>query len=180
MKNQLTVFNHRPIPQGRANARALNWADAHMPKDRPWFLDSGTLLGIFRDGDLIPHDTDVDVSILSLGGWQPPLDLLPDPLVRVTRWGDWDGEIHQLAYEVAGTVVDVSIFYYALLPDLWINYTDHGKLAVPAEILEPITNNMPHDPVAYLRHRYGPDWRIERTSKGPWEREAANLTPYNG
>ncbi len=38
----------------------------------PFWLDWGTLLGCVRDGDLIPHDNDIDVGILA-ESWTPQL-----------------------------------------------------------------------------------------------------------
>ncbi len=31
--------------------------------DIPWFLARGALLGAYRDGDLIPHDSDIDMEV---------------------------------------------------------------------------------------------------------------------
>ena len=42
--------------------------------DRCWWLDFGSLLGIYRDNDLILHDNDIDVAVLL-----PPPDADADP-----------------------------------------------------------------------------------------------------
>lgn len=42
-----------------------------------WWLDFGALLGIYRDGDLIPHDNDLDLVVLD-----PDWDMLKAHLAK--------------------------------------------------------------------------------------------------
>ena len=44
--------------------RMLEWIDDLLRAARiPYFVDHGTLLGLFRDGDLLPWDDDLDLSV---------------------------------------------------------------------------------------------------------------------
>lgn len=49
-----------------------------------WHLEGGTLLGIVRDGDLLPWDTDMDVSIMA-----PDAPRLLAALQGELRWPRW-------------------------------------------------------------------------------------------
>ena len=61
MSANTTPLTGAALEQGRAllltAAQALDRAGLH------WHLEGGTLLGIVRDGDLLPWDTDMDVSV---------------------------------------------------------------------------------------------------------------------
>jgi hypothetical protein len=65
IKQALGLRTERPPFQGRYYRRArkllLDMVDLFNAADLPYRIDAGTLLGIVRDGDLIPWDNDIDL-----------------------------------------------------------------------------------------------------------------------
>ena len=77
----------------------------------PYFLSNGTLLGCIRDGDLIPHDTDVDLGIF-IEDYKPEiLQAFLDKKFKV--WGIY-GELDN-GYEISltrGPKLDLFFYYH--------------------------------------------------------------------
>jgi len=67
IKHRLGLSTERPPFTGkyyrRARALLLDTVDIFNQAEIPYTLDAGTLLGIVRDGDLIPWDNDIDLML---------------------------------------------------------------------------------------------------------------------
>lgn len=67
LKRKLGLRSERPPFTGRyyrrARALLLDTVEILNQADIPYTLDAGTLLGIVRDGDLIPWDNDIDLML---------------------------------------------------------------------------------------------------------------------
>lgn len=70
----------------RQSARDLlcHLADSFENHNIPYFLDHGTLLGIYRDGDILPWDDDIDLSIYE-DGFLPCIQLLAQSLDAIKQ-----------------------------------------------------------------------------------------------
>ncbi len=145
-----------------------------------FFLDSGTLLGIYRNGDFIDHDTDIDFAIVI----DPSKDVVfptPDwPLVAVWNYRNLP---MQRAYMYKGIVVDFYFYYSHFESDLLVNHSDHGVLKLRVEDSLPPTTfefkdlkvKLPKYPSKVLESEYGNDWIKPKSSKGDWGAERRNL-----
>jgi hypothetical protein len=142
-----------------------------------WWLSSGTALGIYRDGRLIPHDNDLDVGVLDTPE-------LRGRLVAALRRAGADVFVEQLcqvACRLRDVVFDVRIFYR--VEDELVTDTELGQMRKPARLVADLARiefdgrsyPLPNPPDEYLAVRYGPGWPIPKTSKGPWTHEAHNL-----
>jgi hypothetical protein len=153
-----------------------------IPNYNTW-VNSGTLLGIHRDGGLIPHDTDIDFGITFHIDHKEKVKNFKYEIFR--EW-DYNGFPMQRAYIVNDTIVDFYYFWRGIEEGKLINVNDHGvwrldfSLVIPTKMT--IWNNvridMPNKVEEYLEWHYG-DWKIPRKSKQEWWKDAKNLENKN-
>lgn len=138
----------------------------------PFFLVSGTLLGLVRDGDLLPHDKDMDVGL----DWGVPREVLlerlfergfgtPEIGLRATQADrDW-----QMSVVHRETGIAIDLFFFK--PDgqmLWCGFNHRPTpllLCFQQFALQPITYLgeewlVPHPPEQFLQEIYGSGWRV--------------------
>ena len=137
----------------------------------PFFLAYGTLLGIYRDGELLPHDKDLDVGL----SW----DCDREGLIRVLKqsgryWIDpksSNPNTYQFNFGVIELRKGISIdffffkpadsyllsgFHHLPEPLLWqFKHFEWGEIKYKDRVL-----GAPSDPEQYLVDIYGPQWRI--------------------
>lgn len=86
--------------------RLLNIFHEHNIK---YWLDSGTLLGLHRDGKLISGDNDIDISVLDDNRVLPLIQKLKDVTFRIKKYR---GKVLKIKiYGLNEKVVDISFFY---------------------------------------------------------------------
>lgn len=141
----------------------------------PYFLSVGTLLGIIRDGELLPHDKDADLGI----GWDVDREWLITQLEESEEFSingtrpeaskaEWNFSVVR-----KGTPIAVDFFFHKPDGDHWLMGFD----AAPSPWLirfkqRPLTTvnykghllPIPENPEGYLEEVYGPDWRIPMPS----------------
>lgn len=145
-----------------------------------YFLDAGTLLGVYRNGDFIDHDTDLDFAIVM----DPTQELnfpTPEwPLVAVWNYRNYP---MQRAYVYKGIVIDFYFYYSNIEENMIVNHNDHGVLKLKLTDSLPITPykfknrkvNLPQSAEKVLESEYGSEWRIPKSSKGDWGDDRFNL-----
>lgn len=160
-----------------------------------WWISAGTLLGIHRDGRLIPHDTDIDVEILA--DWTESFDkqiedelffnfqFMGFDLYRTMHQDDEHGnEVSQLAFVHRETniVFDIYFFYRKPTTKILINENDMGQLWYPPindltlTAIKFSNYTFPcFDPDWYCEFRYGQGWRTPSKVKKGWAADAHNL-----
>ncbi|MGB1697139.1 MAG: LicD family protein [Thermoplasmatota archaeon] len=128
------------------------------------FLAYGTLLGIVRDGHLIPHDDDMDVGVFQ-EDWDR---IVPKTIPGFARLETSPYTV-KFVHKKTGLVVDFFRFH----PDGEHRRAHAGSdkgthtYLFPRELLEPLgtiewegrTWTAPADPEGFLAHHYGADWR---------------------
>lgn len=131
-------------------------------------VGSGTALGLYRDQDLIPSDTDLDIMVLS--GTDEYVENVKSiftdyPLaVEVIE----EGKVQQLAYYMDGVIID--IHFYRLSNGLYHCYHQAGELQfipLATTIIGTKYGNVfiMSDIEYMLEEEYGPDWRIPQYRK---------------
>lgn len=128
-----------------------------------WWISAGTLLGLERENQLLPHDTDIDIGMI---GELEDVNFLPKEYepVRIVI-GD-NAKLHQVVYRHKPTNI---------LFDVYMMYEKDGKYGTQGEkgwnlrtkeLVDALSTKeylgytfpVPHDIDAYLTEWYG-DWR---------------------
>jgi hypothetical protein len=164
---------------------ALTAAAALLGDISAW-VDAGTLLGMWRDNRLIPHDTDLDWAVAADPGvdWEDPLQ--HDPTFDLIRTIDWRGLPMQRAYQhPSGVVVDLYYYWRGIIDGdaALTNVNDVGLIRVPTHLVDDlrvwwwrdVPVKIPPRTDEYLLWRYGADWRTPSVAKRPWAEDAACL-----
>ena len=169
-----------------------------------YYVDAGTLLGIIRDGELIPWDDDLDFAVDSsdcrlvkdaLNNMLPELETLTSAqwqLLELKNSRDFGavrvGEVRSyklkpLNNEKALPLID---FFVKYVDGKWMDYTLASRgIRMPSHhISEPIMHDykgakiaIPNDVEAYLQRHYG-DWQ---TPNQEWDlSDLNNATLFNG
>lgn len=137
----------------------------------PFFLAYGTLLGIYRDSELLPHDKDLDIGL----NWECSRDHLIKVLRESGRYWVDPKSSNPKTYHFNFGVIDkkrgISIDFFFFKPDaeyllsgfhhlpnplLWrFNGFDLGEIVYRGR-----TFKIPSNPERFLIDIYGPNWRI--------------------
>jgi hypothetical protein len=135
-----------------------------------YWCDFGTLLGFYRDGDIIRSDKDADLSIFA--GEQPRIMALADTFrTHGYELTDQGGRARKLLRIIdARTRYYVDIYPYipdgTVLRSVWASPQEDIPLALVARRVStsflgaPVT--VPADVPAVLHHRYGPSYVTPR------------------
>jgi len=136
----------------------------------PYWISAGTALGLYRDNNAIPGDSDIDIGVTSDISAEEVEETLLDAGFMAHRYRNHKGAPRQRAYVKEGVAFDVS--FYTLDGEYYIFQTPYGVIEKPKHLLEdlhkisfkgkeyPIPN-----PQKYLKWRYG-DWQTPGDSKG--------------
>jgi hypothetical protein len=162
------LCNHCITPMDRHKAERVIQEVKHKLKLAYW-VGAGTALGLYRQNDFIPNDTDLDFEIIYFKGIENALtaQLGYKLFRRVTH----EGLPHQLCFIANGVLVDFYIYHQE--GEKWVNYYEHGKLEFPIQMFEGCKyintrfGSLPFlaNTEAYLEYRYG-DWRTPSENKG--------------
>src|SRR5262249_11376772 len=145
------------------------------------WCDFGTLLGLYRDGDIIPSDKDADLSILAAE--KARIMALADAFrAHGYELTDQGGRARKLLRIIdARTRYYVDIYPYvpdgAVLRSVWASPQEDIPLALVSRRVStsflgaPVT--VPADVPAVLHHRYGPSYATPRRG------DKGNTRPYS-
>lgn len=170
--DQLKDKSPKPMSVSEAGDSLLALHELFTSLQVPYFIAFGTLLGIVRDGELLPFDKDMDVGL----PWDMDRHELMD---RIEAHGDWlvKGREHLDAHELQWTFAIVhkptgiltDLFFFKSEGDtmlsglgeepnplLWrFSAIDIGSIAYRGVQLP-----APADPERFMLEIYGEDWRV--------------------
>jgi hypothetical protein len=153
------------------------------------WISSGTLLGLYRDGGFIPHDTDLDINVLVekpeaivVRGFEVCRIMYyqkPQPGSPTGYYSD-DYPM-QIALTRGGEIFDMYYFYRE--GDFALNINEYGIIKKPMHFIDNMTTitwhkkeyNAPGPIEDFLTWRFG-DWKTPKSSKQSWEQDATHLT----
>lgn len=146
-----------------------------------FFIDAGTLIGIYRDGHLLKRDMDVDMGIITRN--QEDVLKIRQLLIKngfILRFvfsTPKNGYI-QDAFDYDGIRVDMCYFVeegdqsicYVLYEGNRIAKMTFSRISytMPYKYSNQVVN-IPGDPELYLKERYGVEWRIPDPFFKYWE-----------
>lgn len=145
------------------------------------WVNSGTLLGIYRDNDFIDWDTDLDIGVIS--SLDRDLITLDYPILTTSKWDD---RVMQIVYDIDGIHVDLWYWWEDLQDNKLITITDTGVWRMDKNIICPtkiytwknIKMSVPNDIEQSLLFQYA-DWQIPRGNKSEWYTQANNLEDFS-
>ncbi|MBU0580296.1 MAG: LicD family protein, partial [Candidatus Margulisbacteria bacterium] len=135
-----------------------------------YWLDGGTLLGLYRDGSLISYDSDVDLGIYSL---EPDVPdnyrkfqniLIPAGLYLKTDKGVRK-EVRK--YETQDKSLHIDLWIFRKRIGFYYHRAWKGYFIFPKECLDILTTlkigdnefSIPNNPELYLTWLYGCEWK---------------------
>ena len=150
-----------------------------IPFENTW-INSGTLLGIYRDNDFITHDTDIDIGVIS--SLNKEMVRLYYPIL--SQW-KFDERIMQTVYLVDDVHVDLWYWWDDLEEGKLINITTNGVWRMDKSIISPtkeyqwnlINMPVPNNVEGSLLFQYA-DWETPRTYKNSWFINANSLESF--
>ena len=154
-----------------------------------WQIGGGTLLGLYRDGDVIAHDTDLDFEVFVDDKFSLEVSLnrlFATNDFRLIRTQHCTRGPSQIAYLHKDTniIVDVFFYYYSEEDGCYVNYNEYGELLRPVESVKEVKQHfvdsmidyvdVPVEVESYLSFRYGEDWKTPKKEKVSWENDTGN------
>jgi len=152
-----------------------------------YFIADGTLLGLIRNNNLIPHDTDIDFYLLGNSQEELIREIMLIRGYRIGRTMKRFSFLYQLTfYNCENLVIDYcfwkpssknakEVIFRA--PEIrksriqsFSHFSEHSLLSFQGVSFRTFS-----DPEAWLEMMYGPHWRIPESSKSDWRITARDL-----
>ena len=150
-----------------------------------YFVCDGTILGIVRDGRLIPHDNDIDVAVACEVNLDQVISEFASKGYMVGRKVFYRGKIQQLIFYSAQQVIFDICFWRPAEDGYCYHYVPEvprGRRQLEAYFKEPEYidfrgRQYPTHPNIreWLREHYGDDWQVPKQVKGDWRLDVKDL-----
>ncbi len=174
----METVNYPDLHIGPLNEHAPDIFKEVSGKLKNYWVSAGTALGLYRDKDFIPGDTDLDFAMIGYDGVMA--DIMDSFFNNFQGWKLGrtiidEGRIMQLCLVKDEVLVDL-YFHYAE-GDNYVNYSESGKQTMPKEIYDNLEIretkygkvSFVKDIEKYLTIRYGNDWAIPQNKKPRFE-----------
>lgn len=152
------------------------------------FLNSGTLLGVVRDGQLIDHDDDIDLALVlrarSAAGAAREWQKLREKLTDLDLLSDQDTHAPGVYSLKPAGQTRIDLFpAWAEGGRFFVYPHTHGALAtadvLPLRVCERTGHPLPAKPDAMLSVNFGANWQVpDPFFKFPWAEANAQFAPF--
>lgn len=142
-----------------------------------WYVAFGTALGLHRDGEFIPDDTDFDVAVVvdtdeDLNAVQGLIEAFKSKL-RYLRTVQCDGKHMQAAFvHESGMIFDLCFMYRGYKDGHYTTFADKGAFHDREDMCIPVWREtkygwlpFPDKTEDYLTLRYDSDWQTPKYQK---------------
>jgi hypothetical protein len=175
-----------PLPEGALEV-LLGGSALLRDAGVPHFVADGTLLGLHRDGGLIPHDTDLDVYTWGRWDWRRVKRCMASLGFKVGRLVTYRGLLQQLAfYSPRHDIFDITNWwdgedgwFYNWLPELKsvrrqpsYHFSSSGVIRIGD-----CGFSAPKDTEGWLNFVYGGGWRVPQVAKSSWIESSRDVAP---
>jgi phosphorylcholine metabolism protein LicD len=155
------------------NLKILDNIFRNMNKE--YWVSCGTLLGFYREGDFIAHDTDTDLCVDIKNLDKKLLDEIKKQGFKIkTVFGRYEDGF-EIALVRGGVKTDLFFFYKNESKWYYSVYHNGQKFDFVYEpfglketVFKGYSFMTPDDIEHYLRQKYGDDWRVPRTKWNYW------------
>lgn len=148
-------------------------------------LTDGTALGLYRQGEFIGHDNDIDVDVFDVT--QHQIKQLEKQFVsngyRIGRAAVYKGKIQQIIfYDDNDIIFDIVVWYKN--NNEYLNNSERGYIRTQEiKYFESLTDwsykgykyQMPGFLDEWMVMRYGSDWKTPKTYKGDWKDDCFDI-----
>lgn len=143
-----------------------------------WWIACGCCLGLYRDGDFCPTDTDIDIHIRvthkdSGFVFDSMKHAFSDGKWELVREMYWNNSPMQLCYrdKSNGVVFDMIFMYSDVYTGSVMFMNEHGEMIHPDYDVRPFATKygefpLPFPVETYLEKHYGPTWTTPTMKKG--------------
>lgn len=145
--------------------------------DSPWWVSAGSAIGLYRDGDFIPNDTDIDIGVRSKYG-QDHININGMTLIRTMDWRK--RPIQTVFIDHNHCIFDIYYYYDDIVENKLVTVSEYGLVHEKKGFIVKPNFNIKHlptkygilpflDPIEdYLIDRFGDDWRTPKSKKGKY------------
>jgi len=150
-------------------------------------ISDGTILGIYRAGEFIAHDNDIDIELLGDDKAMEIDKIFKEEGMTLGRKAIYNGKIQQLVYYTPDYIIfDMVIWHLNSKDGKIYNYSERDYKRVQdakffqkdkLELVEFEGEKypMPTPVEEWLEMRYGKDWKTPKTYKGDWKEECFDM-----
>jgi phosphorylcholine metabolism protein LicD len=158
------------------------WLDKLMV---PYRLTDGTILGIYREGEFIKHDNDIDVDVFDIDNQiiESIIKYFLKGGFKIGRKAYYKGAMQQVVFYNDREVIFDILFWYRNDKE-YVNNSERGYIREQEsryfESLGEITfkgevYKCPPDIERWLEMRYGEGWNVPKTYKGDWKDDCFDI-----
>ena len=150
-------------------------------------ITDGTVLGLYRGGEFIAHDNDIDIDIISDKKANVICKVFKENGMTLGRKAIYKGKVQQLIYYTSDYIIfDIVIWHLNENDGKLYNYSEREYERVQdakyfqkdkMEYVEFKGHKypMPTPIEEWLEMRYGADWKTPKTYKGDWKEECFDM-----
>lgn len=199
LKYYISVFNKDYFVEFHSfpfdtNQKLPNGAENVMEKccniikdlDVNYRLTDGTILGLYRGGEFIAHDNDIDIDIISDNKVKEIESIFKSIGMKLGRKVIYKGKVQQIIYYTSDYIIFDIVIWHLDEDGKLYNYSerDYERVQNPKffkkdklEFIEFKGSKypMPTPIEEWLEMRYGEDWKIPKTYKGDWKEECFDM-----
>lgn len=182
LKVRQTKFPRIPLEDRELEATRclMRWLDVLKSTGINHRLSCGTALWLYRNGNYISHDLDLDIGVMidRNDNRQEDENKIREAFKwlwwRLIRTQHYDDRVFQLAYLDPNDVIfDMTMYCTWVKKDMVVSYSDVGMVQEPENFFQRWLLPFPMED--YLEYRYWKDWIIPTNAQSPRNEECQSL-----